>query len=144
MRFVFMFVLCSSLFGCGHTRVAADAPATPAGAEAAPKPVTSSGPPAKSKRDARNEDDDDKTGKPLFASPADELSPDGLAKLQAKLVAVGVLAADDATGHFDAKTERAVRTFQRSRHLPATGAPDDATVGALGFKSEDVFRRGTQ
>lgn len=38
-----------------------------------------------------------------------------------------------ASGKWDAPTEAALRTFQLSRGLPATGQPDPATLAALGI-----------
>ena len=86
--------------------------------------------------------DDSKEGEGrvrLSTSPTALLKPGALQTIQEKLVQAGDLEGE-ANGKLDAATEKALVKFQRSHDLPATGVPDDATVGRLGLKSADVFR----
>jgi peptidoglycan hydrolase-like protein with peptidoglycan-binding domain len=138
-HFLFPSVLVLAI-GCGHTHVAADAPAAPAASTAAPPAADTPSAPVATVTRARPTRRDPKPPT-LVASPAAALAAGGIDKLQARLVATGDLGADAATGHLDDATEHAVRTFQRARNLPATGVPDDATVRALGLRPEDLFRR---
>jgi peptidoglycan hydrolase-like protein with peptidoglycan-binding domain len=131
--------LCLLALACGHTHVVSDAPpATATAPTPATAPAAAAAPPPHPHRAIVASEPG---APPLFASPAAALAPGGVEKLQARLVATGDLASDDATGHLDEATERAVREFQRAHHLPATGVTDDATAHALGLRSEDVFRR---
>jgi Putative peptidoglycan binding domain len=124
-----------TLLGCGHTHVAKDAPLAEPEASAPRQEAAAQARPRTSVRAKE-------PGAPmLFTSPAATLAPGAVEKIQTRLVASGALPKDDAGGELDGPTTAALRDFQRAHHLPATGVPDDATVGALGLRPEDVFRR---
>ena len=69
------------------------------------------------------------------------MKPGALETIQEKLAHAGALKGDPS-GKMDAATQKALVQFQRDHNLPATGVPDDATVGRLGLKPSDVFRAG--
>jgi peptidoglycan hydrolase-like protein with peptidoglycan-binding domain len=75
----------------------------------------------------------------LSTSPAALLKPGALKTIQEKLVHAGDLEGEP-NGQMDAATQKALVKFQRHHDLPATGVPDDATVGRLGLKPAEVFR----
>ncbi len=51
-----------------------------------------------------------------------------LAFVQDRLAAMGLMAAAASPGTFDAATQAALKTFQGSVNLPASGLPDDPTL----------------
>ena len=114
--------------GCGHTHAATDVPAEAAVVEPAPRP----------KHHAPKADGGTA---PLFASPEAALAPDGIEKIQERLVARGDLDDADTSGHLDDATKRALIALQKKHNLPATGVPDDTTVRKLGLDPAQIFRR---
>jgi peptidoglycan hydrolase-like protein with peptidoglycan-binding domain len=77
---------------------------------------------------------------PLATSPTGLLKPHAIEKIQEKLASSGRLSEDHETGKMDEPTRKALREFQQSKNLPATGMPDDVTIQKLGLGTEDVFR----
>jgi hypothetical protein len=118
--------------GCGHaTRTDAAPPAT------ATKSPASTPPPStrKLKRTASTEN-----GTPIATGPVGLLQPDAVRRIQERLVSSGKLEGAHTPGALDAPTREALREFQSDNELPATGAPDDATVAKLGLAPAEVFR----
>jgi peptidoglycan hydrolase-like protein with peptidoglycan-binding domain len=117
--------------GCGHATRTDSTPAT-----ATTSPATAPPPAArKLKRTASTEN-----GTPIATGPAGLLRPDALRRIQEKLVSSGKLESAHTSGALDAPTREALRRFQSENQLPATGAPDDATVAKLGLAPAEVFR----
>jgi Putative peptidoglycan binding domain len=81
-------------------------------------------------------------GPPLTTSPAALLKPGALKAIQNRLARDGALPSDQITGEPNAATTGALVRFQRDHNLPATGAPDNATVRKLGLRPDDVFTSG--
>jgi peptidoglycan hydrolase-like protein with peptidoglycan-binding domain len=77
----------------------------------------------------------------LSTSPTALLKPGALKNIQEKLASAGTLKGEPS-GKMDAATQKALVEFQRDHGLPATGVPDDVTVGRLGLKPSDIFRAG--
>jgi peptidoglycan hydrolase-like protein with peptidoglycan-binding domain len=77
---------------------------------------------------------------PIARTPAGLLQPDATKKLQEKLAASGELDEGDVSGKLDEPTRRALRKFQDSKNLPATGVPDDETIRKLGLDPKQIFR----
>ncbi|HEX2660832.1 MAG TPA: peptidoglycan-binding domain-containing protein [Polyangia bacterium] len=75
----------------------------------------------------------------LSTSPTALLKPGAVQSIQEKLAHSGELSGEPS-GKMDAATQKALTEFQRHHDLPATGVPDDATVGRLGLKPSDIFR----
>jgi hypothetical protein len=83
---------------------------------------------------------DSSSGIPLSTSPAGQLK-DGAAKdIQDRLVSLGFLGDGNRSGELDGHTEAALRKFQKSRDLAATGVPDTETVRKLGLDPGKIFR----
>lgn len=81
-----------------------------------------------------------KDGTPLATDPARLLEPGAIEKIQHQLESAGKLGEAHANGELDPPTRAALRAFQSANELPATGIPDDATVGKLGFSPGQIFR----
>jgi len=65
------------------------------------------------------------------------VSSDDVRKAQSALKANGLNPGED--GRMDAKTQQALRDFQKANNLPATGVLDDKTADKLGInKSSDL------
>jgi Putative peptidoglycan binding domain len=124
--------------GCGHTHAATDAPSPTANAD---QPSPPSDHVAESPRPAKRRAPKPPGTPPLFASPEAALAPDGVDKIQEKLVSSGELEESDASGHLDDKTKRALVAFQKKHNVPATGVPDDTTVRKLGLDPGAIFRK---
>jgi hypothetical protein len=77
----------------------------------------------------------------IATSPASLLKPGAAKTIEEKLRREGDLKGD-ADSDDEAGTREALARFQRRHNLPATGAPDDATVQKLGLKPQDIFRSG--
>lgn len=73
------------------------------------------------------------------SSPSALLQPGGAKAIQEKLASSGDLK-EEPTGELDGPTRAALARYQRAHDLPATGLPDDATVGKLGLKVGDIFK----
>lgn len=132
--------------GCGHTRRADDTPvaAEKEGEDSAPKRAparkekTTADEPRKKAASPSKESSED--GPPLATGPEGLMTEGGVAKIQDRLRERELLKGDTSSGHWDEPTRTAMREFQRDNGLPATGMPDDVTVGKLGLKPGDVFR----
>src|SRR5689334_17932689 len=112
MRVVPMLMVCA-VVGCGHaTETRKPAEAAPA---AAPK---------------RSSIATSKTTKQMFKR-------DGVKKLQEALGARGYSAS--WSGTLDFPTQRALRKFQESEGIAATGFPDYESVRRLGLEPDEVF-----
>jgi peptidoglycan hydrolase-like protein with peptidoglycan-binding domain len=61
-------------------------------------------------------------------------------KIQDRLRARRLLAADQCTGEFNLQTRDALRAFQKREGLPATGLPSYETVEHLGLDLDKIFR----
>lgn len=129
--------------GCGHTRHADDAPVAEEkeAEQAAPKreATRKDGAPA-SPRKAGTESSKEDNGPPLATGPEGLMTEGAIAKIQDRLREKDLLKGDKSSGHWDESTRTAMREFQRDNGLPATGMPDDVSVGKLGLKPGDVFR----
>lgn len=142
------------LLACSHTSTVGDTEAKTnkegQSSEEAVEAGKEAGKDDKAKRKAAAKEDKAATTKddspsgnasaPLSNSPAGLLKPDALEKIQSKLEANGQLDKDYSAGKFDPNTRTALRNFQEANGLPATGAPDDATVRKLGLNPSDIFR----
>ena len=137
--------------GCGHTRRADDAPVAKSESEiggktpersasrredATPEPGRKAS--AESARKADGEPARD--GPPLATGPEGLMTEGAVEKIQERLRDRDLLKGDAPSGNWDERTRTALRDFQRDNGLPATGMPDDVTVGKLGLKPADVFR----
>ena len=80
------------------------------------------------------------TDVPVASTPQGLMHDGGQKRIQERLHAKGLLAADDCTGEFNAHTRDALRAFQKAEGLPTTGLPSYETVEHLGLKLETVFR----
>lgn len=77
---------------------------------------------------------------PLATTPAGLLKPHAVERIQEKLASSGRLPEEHETGTLDGPTRRALREFQHSNNLPATGMPDDVTIQKLGLGTQEIFR----
>ncbi|MEO8213347.1 MAG: peptidoglycan-binding domain-containing protein [Myxococcales bacterium] len=77
---------------------------------------------------------------PLATTPAGLLKPHAVESIQEKLASIGRLPEEHETGTLDGPTRQALREFQRSNNLPATGMPDDVTIQKLGLGTQEIFR----
>ena len=77
---------------------------------------------------------------PLATTPAGLLKPHAVESIQEKLASSGLLSEEHETGTLDGPTHQALREFQRSNNLPATGMPDDVTIQKLGLGTQEIFR----
>jgi hypothetical protein len=75
----------------------------------------------------------------VATAPGGLLAPNGEREIQQALVVRGFLARGRATGVIDRETRRALRAFQASQSLPATGLPGYETVERLGLNAQSVF-----
>jgi Putative peptidoglycan binding domain len=132
------FGLALAVLGCAHTHAATDAPAVEASAEPAAPP---SDQPAETARPTKHHARAAPGSPSLFASPEAALAPDGVEKIQAKLVERGELDETEASGHLNDATKRALIALQKKSNLPATGVPDDTTVRKLGLDPAAIFRK---
>jgi peptidoglycan hydrolase-like protein with peptidoglycan-binding domain len=140
--FVALWLAAAAAATCSHTRTVGDKGSAESSRESA------EGSSARHKRASSGRGETTQESPSSRAAPAPQLSTSatgilkdgGAALLQQRLHAQGYLTNDKKTGKLDDATEAALRSFQRDRHLPATGIPDDATVNALGLKPSDVFR----
>jgi hypothetical protein len=145
-----------ALTGCGHTRSVenpASAGVTSGRSEKDGKAKAANDTPpsdqhARRSASARSSgpvSDDKKKGDqpsevPLSTSPAGQLEDGAVKKIQARLAGLGFLDEGDETGQLDERTEAALRKFQKSRDLAATGTPDQETVRKLGLDPGQIFR----
>ena len=139
--------------GCGHARTVEPAvpPAEAKKAEASPESAAKADEAPKktaatftSHHATTSGDSKGKDGAVrLTTSPEALLKPGALERIQAKLAHEGAMKGEGKpSGKMDAATKKGLEEFQRHHDLPATGIPDDATVGRLGLKPTDIFRQG--
>lgn len=74
------------------------------------------------------------------ASPEGLLAPGAVNEIQSALAARGYLGAH-RSGELDEPTARALRRFQESEGLAATGMPDRETLSKLGIAPDAVYGR---
>jgi peptidoglycan hydrolase-like protein with peptidoglycan-binding domain len=132
--------------GCSHTRRADDAPVTAEkeeqpedAAKKRPAEARKKTPPA-TPRKADAEPESAKDGPPLATGPEGLMTEGSVEKIQDRLRERDLLKGDTSSGRWDEPTRTALRAFQRDNGLPATGTPDDVTLGKLGLKPGDIFR----
>jgi hypothetical protein len=77
---------------------------------------------------------------PVSTSAAGQLKEDGAKKIQQRLTALGFLDQDQQSGDLDDRTGAALRKFQKSHDLAATGTPDAETVRKLSLDPQQIFR----
>jgi peptidoglycan hydrolase-like protein with peptidoglycan-binding domain len=109
-----------SIGGCGHTHAQ---PKPPQAIPATKAPV---------KRGAE-------TGIPVASTPQGFLKDDGEKKLQRRLRAKGFLTAEQESGKLDDATREALRRYQKSEGLPATGLPSYETARHLGLNLDSIY-----
>jgi hypothetical protein len=137
--------------GCGHTRRADDVPVAKSESEPREKTpkrsaaergdvATESHRKAAAASPPKADAESSKDGPSLATGPEGLLADGAAEKIQERLRERDLLKGDVSSGHWDEPTRAAVRTFQRDNGLPATGMPDDVTIGKLGLKPADVFR----
>lgn len=79
------------------------------------------------------------TGIPVASTPQGLMREGAEKKLQERLHAKGFLSTDQYSGQLDPDTRAALRTFQKSQHLPTTGLPSYETVDRLGLDLDAIF-----
>jgi hypothetical protein len=83
------------------------------------------------------------TGTPVSSTPEGLMHDGGEKKIQERLRAEGLLAAEHCTGKSNVATRDALRQFQKREGLPTTGLPSYETVDHLGLKLDAVFKSTT-
>lgn len=109
-----------SAASCAHTR------ATP--------PPPAAAPPTKPDHEHAVE-----TGLPLASTPQGLMQDGAEAKIQRRLQAKGFLHGEQTSGQLDQPTRAALRAFQKSEGLPATGLPSYETVRHLDLSLDSIF-----
>ncbi|HET6280431.1 MAG TPA: peptidoglycan-binding domain-containing protein [Polyangia bacterium] len=146
MRFLMTGVVVSLAvtLGCGHTKSVSDTD-NKEKTKAESKPESGkTAPDADGKRHAarthHGATSDQKTehGVPIATSPAGLLKAGAEKKIQEKLASDGLLKSEKR-GELDEPTRDALRHFQDSHDLPATGFPDHETIRRLGLNPDDLF-----
>jgi peptidoglycan hydrolase-like protein with peptidoglycan-binding domain len=132
----------SLLVGCGHARTVDPATTDRAAAGAHEHEQTQAR--ATEERLHRAARERPAADVPIAASPADLLKPGAEQRIQERLASEGLLDHQDVSGKLDGKTRQALRRFQQSSDLPATGVPDQETVRKLGLDPEQTFRSQSQ
>jgi len=79
------------------------------------------------------------TGIPVASTPQGLMQPDAATKLQERLTEKGLMRAEQRSGQLDAATMAALRTFQASEGLPATGLPSYETIEHLDLSLDAIF-----
>ncbi len=79
------------------------------------------------------------TGIPVASTPQGLMREGAERRIQERLHARGLLDASESSGALDADTRAALRTFQKSQGLPATGLPSYETVDHLGLDLDVIF-----
>lgn len=123
LRCVGVFVLGTAVLGaagCAHPRTS---------------PPQTAIPPTKPERELGAE-----TGVPMSSTPRGLMHDGAQKKIQDRLRARQLLAADQCTGEFNVQTRDALRAFQKREGLPATGLPSYETVEHLGLELDTIFR----
>ncbi|MDB4982084.1 MAG: putative peptidoglycan binding domain [Myxococcales bacterium] len=80
------------------------------------------------------------TGTPVASTPQGLMHDGAEKKIQERLLSKGLLTAGQCTGQFNTDTREALRRFQKSEGLPATGLPSYETVDHLGLALKSIFR----
>ena len=106
--------------GCGHSH--------------APPPSPAAIPPTKPDHEMAAE-----TGIPVASAPQGLLQEGAEKRIQTRLRAKGLLPAEQLSGQLDAETRDALRRFQKSEGLPATGLPSYETIDHLGLSLDSIF-----
>ncbi len=75
----------------------------------------------------------------VSATPEGLMQPGSVHQIQEALRSRGLLE-EAPTGRLDEATSAALRRFQSSQELPATGAPDRETLHRLGLDVEHIYR----
>jgi peptidoglycan hydrolase-like protein with peptidoglycan-binding domain len=96
--------------------------------------------PARVSKRVSTKEDDDPSSVPVSTSHGGLLESDAATKIQERLVTLGFLDADKKSGAIDDPTGAALRKFQKSRDLAATGTPDQETVRKLDLDPKQIFR----
>ena len=112
-----------SAAGCAHPRTS---------------PPQTAIPPTKPERELGAE-----TGVPVSSTPRGLRYDGAQKKIQERLRARRLLAAEQCTGQFNLQTRDALRAFQKREGLPATGLPSYETVEHLGLELDAIFRSTT-
>jgi peptidoglycan hydrolase-like protein with peptidoglycan-binding domain len=110
--------------GCAHTH--------------APPPAPAAVPPTKPDHEQAAE-----TGLTMASTPQGLMRDGAEERLQARLRAKRLLPAGHHTGQLDAETREALRRYQKSEGLPATGLPSYETVRHLDLDLDSIFRTVT-
>ena len=79
------------------------------------------------------------TGIPVASTPQGLLREGAEKRIQSRLQARGLLRPEQINGQLDGDTRQALRKFQKSEGLPATGLPSYETVERLGLKLDEIF-----
>ena len=79
------------------------------------------------------------TGIPVASTPQGLMQHDAATKLQERLIEKGLMRAEQRSGQLDAATMAALRTFQASEGLPATGLPSYETIDHLDLSLDAIF-----
>jgi len=106
--------------GCGHT--------------SAPPPAPAAAPPTKPDHEHAVE-----TGLAVASTPQGLMQEGAEAAIQRRLQAKGFLHGEQSRGQLDSSTRAALRAFQKSEGLPATGLPSYETVRHLGLSLDAIF-----
>jgi peptidoglycan hydrolase-like protein with peptidoglycan-binding domain len=137
---------------CSHTQTATDRPkdtdakaSEPSGASESEKEATAHPTSEKRKKSQHSESSGSANAAseptlPLATSPAGLFKPGAAETIQKALTDRGYLSSKDQSGELDSATRRALRSFQKDNHFPATGTPDDRTVRKLGLDVANVFK----
>jgi len=80
------------------------------------------------------------TGTPVASTPQGLMHDGAERKIQERLRARGLLGEEQVTGRLDTPTQQALREFQKSKGLPATGLPSYETVEHLGLDLDAIYR----
>jgi peptidoglycan hydrolase-like protein with peptidoglycan-binding domain len=76
---------------------------------------------------------------PVASTPQGLMKEGAEKKLQERLREKGLLEPAQCTGRLDPDTRAALRRFQKSQGLPATGLPSYETVDRLGLDLDTIF-----
>lgn len=139
-------VCAAMLLGCGHTERVKAPERTTTSSKEAPEPGREGGRTEESKASSPEQGERSQPPSeprvPLAASPGALMQKEAVMALQKSLKSAGFLEGPEQSlsGRLDAKTEQALRAYQRAHDLPATGLPDRATAASLGLDPEQLFK----
>jgi peptidoglycan hydrolase-like protein with peptidoglycan-binding domain len=80
--------------------------------------------------------------RPVRTTPGGMLDDKSVKELQGKLDGKGYKTGD--SGKLDEETQAALRKFQKSEHIAATGLPDFDTLRRLGLDPKKIYLGGTE